>query len=237
MGKSLIQQKRGKGSPTFKATSFKSKGRSRYPSLDKETKTGKIIDLMHSPGHSAPLMKISYGNKEEAIIQAPEHLRINQEIEIGNTTTVQTGNVIPLMNIPEGVPICNIENKPGDGGKFVKSSGGSGKIVSKLKNKIIVLLPSKKEHTFKPACRATIGIIAGSGKKEKPLLKAGTKFHAHKTRNKYYPRVGGTAMNAVSHPFGGSSTKSKGKPQTTSRHAPPGRKVGRIAAKRTGKKR
>ena len=90
---------------------------------------------------------------------------------------------------------------------------------------------------FLPDCRATIGVIAGSGRKEKPFLKAGTRHYAMKAKNKLYPQVSGTSMNSVDHPFGGSSSATKGRPTQSSRNAPPGRKVGKIAPKRTGRKK
>ena len=98
-------------------------------------------------------------------------------------------------------------------------------------------LPSSKTKDFNPDCRACIGIIAGSGRKEKPFLKAGTKHHAMKARNKLYPSVSGTSQNAVDHPFGGSSSSVKGRPTQAPRNAPPGRKVGKIAPTRTGRKK
>ena len=99
------------------------------------------------------------------------------------------------------------------------------------------MLPSKKEKEFNSSCRATIGIIAGAGRTEKPFLKAGFKYHATRARNKMWPRSAALAMNAVSHPFGGRSTCAKGKCSTVSRDAPPGAKVGKVAARRTGWKR
>jgi large subunit ribosomal protein L2 len=100
-----------------------------------------------------------------------------------------------------------------------------------------VQLPSSKTKRFLPDCRATIGIIAGSGRKEKPFLKAGTRHYAMKAKNKLYPSVSGTSMNSVDHPFGGSSSAHKGRPTQAARNAPPGRKVGKIAPKRTGRKK
>jgi len=133
--------------------------------------------------------------------------------------------------------IYNIELFPGDGGKFVRASGGFAKIVTKMQNMVLVELPSSKRKKFLPDCRATIGIIAGSGRKEKPFLKAGTKHYAMKAKNKLWPIVSGVSMNSVDHPFGGSSSSVKGGPTQTSRNAPPGAKVGKIAPKRTGRKK
>ena len=85
-------------------------------------------------------------------------------------------------------------------------------------------------------CRATIGVLAGGGRKDKPFLKAGKKFHAYRTRGKQYPTVRGVAMNAVAHPHGGGGHQHVGKPYTVKRGASPGRKVGSVAASRTGRK-
>jgi large subunit ribosomal protein L2 len=98
-------------------------------------------------------------------------------------------------------------------------------------------MPSGSIRWFNPKCRAVVGIVAGGGRIDRPWLKAGKKYHKMKTRAAKYPRVSGVAMNPVDHPFGGGAWKHPGKPTTVSRNAPPGRKVGLIAARRTGMKR
>ena len=98
-------------------------------------------------------------------------------------------------------------------------------------------MPSKQQKTFLPNCRATIGVLAGSGRVDKPFVKAGKKFHAMKAKNKLYPKTSGVAMNAVDHPFGSGRGRHIGKPKTPPRNAPAGRNVGLIRAKRTGRKR
>jgi large subunit ribosomal protein L2 len=103
--------------------------------------------------------------------------------------------------------------------------------------KAIVELPSGELKAFNPQCRATIGVVAGGGRKEKPFLKAGNRHYAAKAKGKKSMGVRGVAMNAVDHPHGGGNRQHPGRPTTVSRHAPPGRKVGSIAAKRTGKRR
>jgi len=99
------------------------------------------------------------------------------------------------------------------------------------------VLPSKKQKSFLPECRATIGIISGSGKKEKPFVKAGTRHHLMRAKGKLYPRTSGVAMNAVDHPFGSGRGRHIGKSQIAPRFAPPGRKVGMIRARRTGRRK
>ena len=236
MGKNLIQQKRGKGSPRYRAPSFRYKGTANFARYE-ESKTiaAKITDIVHSSGHSAPLMELKYSNGETGLLQAPEGIKIGDSIEMGKNTEIKSGNIMPLKDIPEGISIYNIEAQPGDGGKFVRASGAFAKIITKTEDSIVIELPSSKRKPFSPECRAIIGIVAGSGRTEKPFLKAGNKFYAMKAKNKLWPIVSGTSMNSVNHPFGGSSSHAKGIPTQSSRNAPPGRKVGKIAPKRTGR--
>ncbi|HLC64956.1 MAG TPA: 50S ribosomal protein L2 [Candidatus Nanoarchaeia archaeon] len=237
MGKNLIQQRRGKGSSTFRARSFNAEGPAKHISYSKDSHSGKVVDIIHSYMHSGPLMQIKYDNQEAVLIQAPEGVHVGKDVVSGPKAPIEIGNSLPLKDIPEGTDIYNIESMPGDGGKFVRSAGSSARITSKFPDKITVMLPSKKERSFSPECRASIGIIAGSGRLEKPFLKAGNKFHRMKARNKYYPQVQGVSMNAVAHPFGSKSSRTKGRPTQASRNAPPGRKVGKIAPRRTGHRR
>ena len=129
----------------------------------------------------------------------------------------------------------NIEEKVGDGGKYVRSAGSFATVVSKTKNKVAIKMPSKNIKEFNFNCRAGVGILAGAGRKEKPMLKAGKNHFIMKSKNKLYPRTSGVAMNAVDHPFGSGRGRHIGKAKTVSRHAPPGRKVGSVSSKRTGK--
>ena len=236
MGKNLIQQKRGKGSPMYRAPSFRYKGTANFARYEEgKVIAANITDIVHSSGHSAPLMELKYSNGETGLLQAPEGIKVGDKIEMGNDIELKPGNILHLKNIPEGMSIYNIEAQPGDGGKFVRASGTFAKIITKMEDNIIVELPSSKRKIFSPKCRAVIGIVAGSGRTEKPFLKAGNKFYAMKAKNKLWPIVSGTSMNSVSHPFGGSSSHAKGIPTQSSRNAPPGRKVGKIAPKRTGR--
>ncbi|MBN1275178.1 50S ribosomal protein L2 [Candidatus Woesearchaeota archaeon] len=233
MGKNLIQQRRGKGSGRFRAKSFASAGEATV----QPKQSYEVIDLLHSTGHSAPLARVKYDDNTHGLIIAAEGIYVGKTYPMGAEAPISHGNVLPLKAIPEGTPVFNIELKPGDGGRFVRSSGGAAKLVARSDTGVTVKLPSKKSKTFNPNCRAIIGIVAGGGRTEKPFLKAGKRHHAMKARNKYYPSVSGSAMNAVAHPFGNKRSLRKSKAKPTSRNAPPGRKVGAIAARRTGRKR
>ena len=241
MGKRLIIQRRGRGTPTYRSASHRFKGKIAYRSYDDVEKagclTGRVADIMHDPGRSAPVALVKFENGEKQLILAPESIQIDDEIACGIPAPISPGNSLPLAQIPEGTPVYNLERYPGDGGKFVRSSGTHASLITHDVGKAIVELPSGELKAFNPQCRATIGVVAGGGRREKPFLKAGNKFHAAKARGKKNVSVRGVAMNAVDHPHGGGNRQHPGRPTTVSRHAPPGRKVGSIAARRTGKRR
>ncbi len=237
MGKNIISQARGKGGPTYRAPSFRYKGRVKNRTLSEETISGNVVDFIHCPGHSAPLMIVSYNDGEFVLVPAPEGIALGDEVSCGSDVQLRTGNTLKLSEIPAGVFIYNIEQNPGDGGKFVRSSGCSAKVVSKTGNKIMIEMPSKKQKAFDGKCRATIGVLAGGGRLEKPLLKAGISFYKHKAKNKLWPKVSGASMNAVDHPFGNKRSSRKSKARPISKNAPPGRKVGQVGARRTGQKK
>lgn len=241
MGKQLITQRRGRGTSTYRAPSHRYSGKISYRNYDESEKNsvvyGTIQDLINCPGHFAPLAKVKYDTKEEVLISAPLNVKVGDVVASGASAPVQTGNVLPLKNIPEGTAIYNLECKPGDGGKLVRTAGVFARVVTNNGNEVVVKLPSRKQKTFLGECRATVGVIAGDGRTEKPFLKAGKRMHAMRARNKLYPQTSGVAMNAVDHPFGSGRGRHVGKPKTAPRWAPAGRNVGLIRSRRTGRKR
>ncbi|MFH1063479.1 MAG: 50S ribosomal protein L2 [Candidatus Woesearchaeota archaeon] len=237
MGKQLIQQARGRGGPTYRSPGFRFEGAAKHNALAENLWEGEVLDIVHCAGHSAPLAYIKYSNGETCLVLASEGLKVGQKVQSGPKPDMNDGNTAPLVDIPEGTAIYNIESMPGDGGKFVRASGTFAKVVGKFKDGIMVQLPSKKKKSFHPKCRASIGVVAGGGRTEKPILKAGTNYHKMKAKNKLWPSIGGSAQNAVDHPFGNARTSRKSKATPVSRNAPPGRKVGMIAARQTGRKK
>lgn len=234
MGKRIISQRRGKGSMTYRCPSHNFKGMVKHPSFH-ENVTGEVVDILHCPAHSAPLAQVEFTNGETCLMIAPEHLILNQKVESG-TKNIEIGNLLCLKDVPEGTLIYNIESVPGDGGKFVRSSGTFARVASQHDNKTLVILPSKKQKLFDGNCRANVGIVAGGGRPEKPFLKAGARFYKMRAKNRLYPRTSGSAMNAVDHPFGNKRTSRKSKARVAPKNAPPGRNVGMIRARRTGRK-
>ncbi len=237
MGKRIIQQARGKGGPTYKAPSFKYLGATRHRAQTQEEASGTVINILKCRGHFAPLAVIEYEDSEFSLIPAPEGVRVGQGISYGKADKKEAGSTLKLNNMPVGAMVYNIEASPGDGGKFCRSAGTYAKVISKGKGSVNLQLPSKKVKSFNHNCRAVIGVVAGSGRLDKPLLKAGNNYHKMRIKNKLYPRVSGGAVNAVDHPFGNARSSRKSKARVAPRNAPPGRKVGMIKAKRTGRRK
>ena len=237
MGKNIIPQARGKGGPTYRAPSFRYAGEARLPIVSNEKVKGSIKDFVHCQGHSAPLAHIAMEDGKEYLMIAAEGIQVGDSIESGAGAEPKRGNIVPLFEVPEGTAVFAIEAVPGDGGKFVKASGTAARIITKLTDEIIVQLPSKKRKAFNPKCRACIGVVGGGGRLEKPIMRAGTKHYMMKAKNKLWPKVSGGSMNAVDHPYGNKRSSRKSKARPVSRNAPPGRKVGMVAARRTGRKR
>jgi large subunit ribosomal protein L2 len=233
MGKRIRAQRIGRGSPTYKAKSWRRLGEARVPSIQ-GTVRGEVVDILHNPGLSTPYALVKLENGSSFYLPACEGMRVGQDIVIGPDAPVAPGNVLPLSHLPEGTKVYMIESKPGDGGKFVRATGTYAIVVGREKDRVLVQLPSGKTRAFQPDCRAVVGVVAGSGRKEKPFMKAGAKHHYMKARGRLFPRVRGVAMNIVDHPFGGGRRKHAGRPKVVARGAPPGQKVGLIAARRTG---
>jgi large subunit ribosomal protein L2 len=234
MGKNLIQQRRGRHRGRFRVPSHKFRGRVKY--IRGEMK-GVVEEILHDPGRTAPVARLKLENNEKVLMLATEGLKIGQEVSFTDEKEkCAVGNILPLGIIPEGYSIYNVEISPGDGGKLVRAGGSSATVVSHDARKTVIKLPSGQFKTLDSSCRATIGIPAGGGRKDKPFLKAGKKYIAYRRKGKQYPVVRGVAMCAVSHPHGGGGHQHVGIPSSVPRGAPPGRKVGNIAAKRSGRR-
>jgi len=230
MGKRIIQQARGHGSFSYRVRRKAFVYKLKYPRhLAGE---GIVASLINSIGHSAPLAKIRQ-DQEVFYIPAFKGMIEGQKVKFGGNE-VQDGNILQLKDIPIKTAIYCIENRPGDGGVFIKTAGSSAIMSRVIGDKIFVAMPSKKEKEFNPNCRAIIGTIAGSGRLDKPVIKAGKKFFIKKTRNKLWPRTSAVKMNVIDHPFGSGRGK-RIKSKIAKRNAPAGARVGLIRPRRTGR--
>ena len=235
MGKRILTRRRGAAAPRMISPSHLHKGDVRYPVAYKGD--GTVAELIHAPGRTAVLARVRFADGTEMLQVACEGMAIGQAVKLTDTTQIHPGNVTIVSKIPEGTPIYNIEARPNDGGKFVRTAGNAAEVVSHDAAKTIIRMPSGKFREFHPLARATIGLVAGGGRGDKPFLKAGKKHHHMKARGQRWPRVRGVAMNPVDHPHGGGAHNFRGGQTSVARGAPPGRKVGKIAPSRTGMRR
>lgn len=237
MGKPLKQQRRGKGSNAYTKPPLAQKAEIAFRNerLSKKM-VGEVIDFIDDPGHSAPLMLVKYDDFTESMLLAPEGIKIGDRIEEGAGANYTLGSILTLGDIPDGMPVYNIESKPGDGGKFARGAGSYATIVAHTGSSVTLSLPSKAVIDLERECRAEVGAVSGGGQSTKPIMKAGKNFYMKHALNKRWPLNRGVKMNPVDHPFGGKQHH-KGASSMTSRNAPPGRKVGHIAASRVGRRK
>ncbi len=231
MGKRIISQARGKGSFTYRVRKKAFQHTIRYPQKHGEAE---ILDIIHSAGHSAPLLKIKVDN-EIFHNSAFNGAVTGQKISI-NSENPAEGDVAQLKYIPSGSPIYNIEINPGDGGKMIRTAGSSATLLKNYGRKVSILMPNRKEILLDENCRATLGTIAGAGRNLKPIMKAGRNYYKMKARSKLWPRTSAVKVNAVDHPFGSGRGK-RIKSKIAKRNAPPGKRVGHLRPRRTGHKR
>ncbi|MDR0523294.1 MAG: 50S ribosomal protein L2 [Candidatus Methanoplasma sp.] len=227
MGKRLITQRRGRGGSHYRSPSHRHVDDVRLPQFNEGA--GTIKDLIQAPGRTSPLAVVDFGGVTDYQL-AVQGTKVGQRLAVGGTE-VAAGNITSLSNIPEGTAVHNIEAKPGDGGKFVKTAGSSATVVSRGE-KVVVLMPSGAMKELNPGCRAAIGVVAGGGRGDKPLAKAGKNYLTLRSRSTANKKVKGVAMNAVDHPHGGGSHPHVGGPNCQKRTASPGQKVGFLAPKK-----
>lgn len=230
MGKRIVSQARGHGSLTYRIRKKAFRHKISYPNAKGKAK---IIKLIHSAGHTSPLIKLQI-DKKIFYNLAFQNAFEGQEINIGKAEKAKEGDIINLEDGKIGMKVYNIETKPGEGGKLVRTAGSSAHIAKKEKNKVFLLMPSKKTIGFNKKSRASIGVIAASGRLDKPLRKAGKRFYAMKAKGRKWHFTSAVKVNAIDHPFGGGRGK-RIKSKIAKRNAPPGKKVGLLRPRRTGR--
>jgi len=248
MGKTIRAQRHGAGS-VYKASVHKRLGPAALRPLDYGERRGflrgVIRQISHDPGRGAPLAIVQFRHPykyKKVTFQwpAPEGVHSGQYIHCGKRAALAIGNVLPLKQMPEGTVVCNVEGKVGDRSVIARAGGTYAIVIAHNAdaNKTRLKLPSGAKKSVSSDCRAMVGVVSGGGRTEKPILKAGNNhWRFLKKRNGPWPCVRGVAMNAVDHPFGGGLHQHIGKASTINRFTCPGRKVGLVAARRTGRLR
>ncbi|KAJ1959744.1 60S ribosomal protein L2 [Dipsacomyces acuminosporus] len=244
MGRVIRSQRKGAGS-IFTSRTHRRKGAAKLRAIDYSERhgyiRGLIKEIIHDPGRGAPLAKVQFRDpyrfktRTELFI-ATEGMYTGQFVYCGKKAQLVVGNTLPVGEMPEGTIISNIEEKPGDRGSLARTSGNYATVIGHNHDEGVtrIKLPSGNKKVLKSACRATVGIVAGGGRIDKPLLKAGRAFFKFRAKRNSWPKTRGVAMNPVDHPFGGGNHQHIGHASTIARSAVPGQKAGLIAARRTG---
>jgi large subunit ribosomal protein L2 len=171
----------------------------------------KVATVEYDPNRSCRIALLHYRDGEKRYILAPLGLRPGELVESGPAADIKIGNALPFKNIPVGTVIHNIELRPGEGGKLVRSAGVSAQLMAKEDQYSQVRMPSGEVRRIHINCRATIGQLGNVEHENQVIGKAGRSRHLGKR-----PSVRGIAMNPVDHPHGGGEARStSGRPPTT----------------------
>ncbi|KAH8920062.1 ribosomal protein L2 [Atractiella rhizophila] len=242
MGRVIRNQRKSGG--IFKAHQKHRVGAAKLRPLDFAEKNGYIRglvkEIVHDPGRGAPLAKVVFRDPyryklRTQLFIAVEGISTGSFVYCGRKATLNVGNVLPLSIMPEGTIVCNVEEKVGDRGALARTSGNYATVIGHGDDgKTRIRLPSGAKKTVSSSGRATVGIVAGGGRPDKPLLKAGRAYHKYRVKRNCWPKTRGVAMNPVDHPHGGGNHQHIGHASTIARDASAGQKAGLIAARRTG---
>ena len=160
--------------------------------------TALVSAIEYDPNRSANIALLSYKDGEKAYIIAPKGLKVGDIVESGENADIKVGNALPIMNIPVGTVIHNIELRPGKGATLARSAGASAQILGREEKYVLIRLSSGETRRILGTCRATIGTV---GNEDYGLVKVGK---AGRTRHKgIRPTVRGSVMNPNDHPHGG----------------------------------
>jgi large subunit ribosomal protein L2 len=177
----------------------------------KDAIPAKVAAIEYDPNRSARIALLNYRDGEKRYILAPAGLKVGDLLESGPAADIKVGNALPIKNIPLGTVIHNIELRPGEGGKLVRSAGSSAQLMAKEGEYAQVRMPSGEVRRIQVVCRATIGQLGNLDHENVVIGKAGRIRHMGKR-----PSVRGIAMNPVDHPHGGGEARStSGRPPTT----------------------
>ncbi len=159
---------------------------------------GTVSSIEYDPNRTANIALISYKDGEKRYIIAPNGLKVGDVIVSSENADIKVGNTLPLMNIPVGTVIHNIEMKPGKGGQLARSAGSSAQILGREGSYVLIRLTSGETRKILGVCKATVGEVGNLDKELVKLGKAGRKRHMG-----IRPTVRGSVMNPNDHPHGG----------------------------------
>jgi len=165
----------------------------------------KVATVEYDPNRDCFISLLHYADGEKRYILAPLGIKVGDKVESGESCEPKIGNSMPLIAIPAGLEIHNIEMIAGQGGKLVRGAGNAAKIAAKEGNWVTIILPSGEMRMVRKECRATIGRVSNPDHQNIKIGKAGRKRHMGRR-----PHVRGKAMNPVAHPMGGGEGRANG---------------------------
>jgi large subunit ribosomal protein L2 len=172
---------------------------------DKDGLEGTVRSIEYDPNRTCNIALVTYPDGEKRYILAPLGLRPGQKVYSGSQAEPRLGNCLPLARIPTGLEIHNIEMRPGQGGKLVRSAGGVARLAAKEGKWAHLLLPSGELRMVDVNCRATMGQLGNLDHINVRWGKAGRSRHRGRR-----PHVRGVAKNPHDHPLGGGEGRSHG---------------------------
>ena len=159
---------------------------------------GSVATIEYDPNRTANIALINYADGEKRYIIAPKDLTVGMTVEAGENADIKVGNALPIMNIPVGTMVHNIELRPGKGGELARSAGSSAQILGREGNYVMIRLSSGEQRKVLGTCMATVGEV---GNEDSSLVKVGK---AGRSRHMgIRPTVRGSVMNPNDHPHGG----------------------------------
>jgi large subunit ribosomal protein L2 len=188
-GKITVRHQGGGAKKKYRLVDFK---------RNKDGIPAKVATIEYDPNRNAFIALVNYADGEKRYILVPKGLEVGMEIESGEGADIKVGNALPLMNIPVGTVIHNIELKPGKGGQLIRAAGTSAQILGREDRYVLVRLTSGEVRRILGTCRATIGEVGNADYSLVNIGKAGKMRHRG-----VRPTVRGSVMNPVDHPHGG----------------------------------
>ena len=159
---------------------------------------GTVATIEYDPNRTANIALINYADGEKRYIIAPKGLEVGAVIESGENADIRVGNALPIMNIPVGTMIHNIELRPGKGGELARSAGTSAQILGREEDYVMIRLSSGEQRKVLGTCMATVGVVGNEDSSLVKIGKAGRSRHLG-----IRPTVRGSVMNPNDHPHGG----------------------------------
>lgn len=193
-GKITVRHRGGGSRRKYRDIDFKRNSKDGIPA--------KVIGIEYDPNRSANIALICYADGAKAYILAPAGLTDGMTVMSGAAAEAKVGNCMPLINIPVGTQIHNIELYPGKGGQLVRSAGNSAQLMAKEGKYATLRLPSGEMRMVPIVCRATVGVVGNGDHNLINIGKAGRKRHMG-----FRPTVRGSVMNPNDHPHGGGEGK------------------------------